>query len=70
MKKLKETLEIRVDTEEEAKEVMEQFRYEAAANGYMVGSCGYTKKEKKAKGDIIDEGFLVKCVKIYGGFFE
>lgn len=70
MKKLKETLEIRVDTEEEAKEVMEQFRYEAAAKGYIVGSCGYTKKEKKAKGDIIDEGFLVKCVKIYGGFFE
>ena len=70
MRLLKKTEEYRVDTEEEAKEVMEQFRYEAAENGYTVGSCGYTKKEKKAKGDIIDEGFLVKCVKIYGGFFE
>ena len=70
MRLLKRTEEYRVDTEEEAKEVMEQFCCEAATNGYTIGSCGYTKKEKKAKGEIIDEGFLVKCVKIYGGFFE
>lgn len=67
---LKETCEYRVDTEEQAKEAMEILRDSAAAKGYTIGSCGYTKKEKKAKGEIIDEGYLVKCVKIYGGFFD
>lgn len=42
MKKLKETLEIRVNSEIEAKEAMEKFRSEAAEKGYSVGSCGYT----------------------------
>ena len=70
MKKLKETLEIRVNSEIEAKEAMEKFRSEAAEKGYSVGSCGYTYKEKKAKGEIIDSAFLVKVVKVYGGIWE
>ena len=67
---LKETCEYRVDTEEQAKEVMEILRDSAAAKGYTIGSCGYTKKEKKAKGEIIDEAFLIKCVKIYGTIWD
>lgn len=70
MKKLKETLEIRVNSEIEAKEAMEKFRSEAAEKGYTLGSCGYTYKEKKAKGEIIDSAFLVKCVKIYGTVWD
>lgn len=69
MKKLKETLEIRVNSEIEAKEAMEKFRSEAAEKGYSVGACGYTYKEKKAKGEIIDTAYLVKVVKIYGGIW-
>ena len=69
MKKLKEILEIRADNEIEAKELMEQIRSEAAEKGYSVGACGYTYKEKKAKGEIIDEAWLVKAVKIYGGIW-
>nr|DAI57068.1 MAG TPA: hypothetical protein [Caudoviricetes sp.] len=67
---LKETCEYRVDTEEQAKEAMEILRDSAAAKGYTIGSCGYTKKEKKAKGEIIDEAFLIKCVKIYGTIWD
>lgn len=70
MRLLKVTEEYRVDSEIEAKEVMEQFRSEAPANGYSIGSCGYTYKEKKAKGETIDSAFLVKVVKIYGGIWE
>ena len=50
MRLLKKTEEYRVDSEIEAKEAMEKFRSEAAEQGYSVGSCGYTYKEKKAKG--------------------
>ena len=67
---LKETCEYRVDTEEQAKEAMEILRDSAAAKGYTIRSCGYTKKEKKAKGEIVDECYVIKCVKIYGGIWE
>lgn len=66
MRLLKKTEEYRVDSEIEAKEAMEKFRGEAAEKGYSVSSCGYTYKEKKAKGEIIDAAWVVKVVKIYG----
>lgn len=70
MRLLKKTEEYRVDSELEAKEAMEQFRSEATANGYSVGACGYTYKEKKSKGEIIDEAWIVRCVKVYGTVWD
>lgn len=70
MLKLKVTEEYRVDTENEAKEAMENFRQRAAQEGYILNSCGYTHKEKKSKGEIVDEGYLLKVVKVYGGFWD
>ena len=46
---LKQTTEYAVSTEEEAKELMEQFRTQAKQEGYQVISAGYTHKEKKLK---------------------
>lgn len=48
----------------------EDFKQEAKKSGYILTSFSYTKKEKKSKGDIIDEGYLVKVVKTYGGFWD
>lgn len=70
MRVLKVTEEYRVDSEVEAKEAMEKFRQEAPSLGYNVGSCGYTHKEKKAKGEIIDEAWVVKIVKIFGSVWD
>ena len=70
MLKLKVTEEYRVDTENEAKEAMENFRQRAAQEGYTLNSCGYTHKEKKSKGEIVDEGYLLKVVKVFGGFWD
>ena len=67
---LKQTTEYAVSTEEEAKELMEQFRTQAKQEGYQVISAGYTHKEKKSKGEVIDEGYLLKVVKIFGGFWD
>lgn len=69
MRLLKVIEEYRVDSEIEAKEAMEKFRSEAAEKGYSVGACGYTYKEKKAKGEIVDEAWIVKVVKVYGGIW-
>lgn len=66
MRLLKKTEEYATESEMEAKEVIEKFRKEATDEGYLLGACGFTHKEKKAKGEIIDETWIVKAIKIYG----
>ena len=70
MRLLKVTAEYRVESEEEAKQMNEDFKKEAKEQGYVLNSFAYTRKEKKSKGDIIDEGYLIKVVKVYGGFWD
>lgn len=70
MRMLKITAEYRAETEEEAKQMNESFKKEAITEGYILNSFAYTKKEKKSKGEIIDDGYLVKVVKVYGGFWD
>jgi hypothetical protein len=70
MRLLKVIEEYRAESEQEVKEMNEQFKTEAKSEGYILNSFSYTKKEKKSKGEIIDEGYLVKVAKIYGGFWD
>lgn len=70
MKLLKVVEEYRVDTENEAKDEMEKFRTSAAEKGYKIQKCGYTHKTKKAKGEIIDEAFIVSVTKEYNPIWE
>lgn len=70
MRLIKRTEEYRVETEDEAKEVMEHFRQDAKENGYILKASGYTLKEKKQKGEVIDSGFLLKVVKEISTFWE
>lgn len=67
MRVLKITEEYRVEDEFEAKQAMESFREAASEKGYTIGAMGYTHKEKKSKGDIIDACEILKVTKIYGG---
>lgn len=70
MRLLKVTEEYRAETEQEVKEMNEQFKEKAKIEGYTLNSFSYVKKEKKSKGDIIDDGYLVKVAKVYGGFWD
>ena len=70
MRLLKETIELRADTEIEAKEIIENYRKDAAEKGYMIGAAGYTYKTKKAKGEIIDEAWVCKIVQNFSGVWE
>lgn len=70
MIKLKVTEEYRVETENEAKNAMETLRAKQLEEGYNLTQCSYTYKEKRAKGEVVDRGYLVKAVKVYGGFWE
>ena len=70
MRLLKVTAEYRAESEEEAKQMNEDFKKESVEKGYILNSFAYTKKEKKAKGEIIDDCYLVKVVKVYGGVWD
>ena len=66
MRLLKVTEEYCADSEQEAREAIENFRKESLEKGYVLGACGFTYKDKKSRGEIIDEAWVVKVVKIYG----
>lgn len=70
MRLLKQVIETRTDSENEAKELIETYRKEAKEKGYTIGSAGYTYKTKKAKGEIIDEAWIVKIVQIFSTVWE
>lgn len=70
MRLLKVKEEYRAESEQEVKEMNEQFKEKARTEGYILSEFSYTKKEKKKNGDIIDDGYLVKVTKTYGGFWD
>ena len=74
MRILKETIELRADSEQEAKELIEEYRTNASIKGYTLSytlsPAGYTYKTKKSKGEIIDEAYVCKFVLIYGDVWE
>lgn len=70
MRLLKVTEEYRAESEAEVKEMNEQLKEKAKAEGYVLNAFSYTKKEKKSKGEVIDDGYLVKVAKVYGGFWD
>ena len=70
MRLLKVTEEYRAESEQEVKEMNEQFKTEAKTKGYILNTFSYNKKEKKSKGAIVDDGYLVKVTKVYGGFWD
>ena len=70
MRLLKVVEEYRAESEQEVKEMNEQFKNEAKSEGYILNAFSYTKKEKKKSGEILDDGYLIKVAKVYGGFWD
>lgn len=63
MEIMKQTDEIKVATEEEAKALIEDFKNKSKDEGYEITSYTSTLKEKKSKGEVIDSYYIVKIVK-------
>lgn len=62
---MKETLEYRCNTEELAERLIQKCKDNAANDGYEFASYSSTLKQKKSKGEIIDEYYIVKLIKKY-----
>lgn len=70
MRLLKETIELRANSEAEAKQIIEEYREQANEKGYVIGAAGYTYKTKKSKGEVIDEAWICKIVMQFGEIWE
>lgn len=64
MIKLEETIKMRAENEAEAQEIINDYR---AKNN--VKKASYEKKEKKSKGDIIGEAYLVTITLTHADFW-
>lgn len=60
---VKQTDEIMVSTEEEAAALIQRFKDKSAVEGFEITNYSSTHKEKKSKGEVIDEYYVVKIVK-------
>ena len=56
---IKETKTWRVENEEDAIELINDWKENAVDGGYVIKKSGYVIKQKKSKGEIISECFLV-----------
>ena len=70
MRKLEVTEKYRADSEEEAKDFLEEERIDAASKGYTLKKSGYEYKVKKAKGEVVDEAYVVTTVKVYNEVWD
>ena len=52
-----------VYSEEEAEAIIQKFKDNAGAEGYEVVNYSSVHKEKKSKGEVIDEYYIVKITK-------
>ena len=55
----------RVDTEEEAMQMISEAKDNQITNNYMLSKSGYVLKTKKAKGEIVDQWYLVTLERTY-----
>lgn len=62
---IKETKTWRVDNEETAVEMINEYKDKAITNGYTITKSGYAIKTKKSKGEIIDMYALVNITFSY-----
>ena len=70
MRKLKVTEEFRVETEAEAKNAVENFQKEGLEKGFSIIKWSADYKTKKSKGEIIDNGYLLKVTFQFNNFWD
>lgn len=62
---MKTTDVYRVDTEEEAMDMIEEAKDKQAEGGYILTKSGYVVKTKKSKGEVVDMWMVVTTEKSF-----
>ena len=68
--KLEQTIKFKAFSEEEAKELLEKYRTKACEEGYQLKKGSYEYKAKKAKGEVVEEAWIVSITQIFGSLWE
>lgn len=67
---LENTQKYCVDTEDQAKDLIEEIRAKAAQKGYNIKKAGFERKDKKAKGEIVATCYVVTITELMGTLWE
>ena len=67
---LETTSKYRAESEVQAKDMIESYRAQAEKEGYIIKKAGYEYKNKKAKGEIEAEAWVVSITQIFAGLWE
>lgn len=67
---LENTQKYCVDTEDQAKDLIEEIRAKATQEGYNIKKAGFERKDKKAKGEIIATCYVVTITELMGTLWE
>lgn len=67
---LESVTKYRTESEEEAKNLIERFRAEAAQKHYTIKKIGYEYRVKKASGEIAAEAWIVTVTQIFNDLWE
>ena len=62
---IKNTTEIRVESEEDANELHKYYENFARDNAYILNSWSQTYRTKKSGGEIVEEWWICKCVLVF-----
>lgn len=62
---IKNTAEIRVESEEDANTLHKEYETYARDNNYILNSWSQTYRTKKAGGEIVEEWWICKCVLVF-----
>ena len=65
----KMVIELKISNENTTK-MIEEVKEEGKTKGFYLSAYSITHKEKKAKGEVIDECFVVKIVKTYSPIWD
>lgn len=67
---MKQSVQYRFDTENQAMEFIKDQKEKSMDEIYTITKSGYTRKEKKAKGEVIAEAFVVDITYNYSGLWD
>ena len=70
MRNLEHSVKIRTESENEAKTTIESLKEEAQSKGFYVKKAGYEYKNKKSKGEIMDEAWVVTATIVHGTLWD
>lgn len=56
---LTQAIQWMVDTEDEAIDMINDYKDKQQEKGYTLAKSGYTLKQKKSKGEVVDEHYIV-----------